>query len=225
MKQYTVELILTGGKAGFTGVLLDTQFVNGVGKFSGTVDAVKGRTVYMGRRYQAYPKGSRELKDAQARDKEYKDGLRGEVREAEKVGNPNPVPHRPAGVDGLGPQQGAQDKSAASVAGPEESGAGGAGVLPIGSGHGDAGVHSGQQQAEDDARSEDAEINPLTAAILALDPLEDSNWTDAGLPAIAALAKVLSDNSLTRQKVTQALPDYDRETALNMRVEAESPAI
>lgn len=223
MKFQTVEFVLTGGRAGFTGVLLDMQFVNGVAKFTGTPDAVKGRTVYIGRRYQAFPKGSRELKDAQARDKEYKDGLRGEVRETQQTGNPNGVQPGPEKVDGVGTQQGSQDQGATSSAGPEEPRSGGAGSVPTGGGHGDAGVHSGLQQAQDSTGTEDAEVSPLTAAILALDPLDDAHWTDAGLPAIAALAKATGDNSLTRQKVVLALPDYDRDTALAMAAEAETP--
>jgi hypothetical protein len=69
--QMSVTLVLTGGRAGATCVLGKYQFVNGECPVHGQANAVGSMLRYMGRIYQAFPKGSEELARAQ---KEFADG-------------------------------------------------------------------------------------------------------------------------------------------------------
>ncbi len=57
----TMTLVLTGGRAGQTCVLNHRQFVNGEHVMYGDLASLAGAIKYMGRVYQAFPKGSAEL--------------------------------------------------------------------------------------------------------------------------------------------------------------------
>ena len=58
-----IRLVLTGGRAGYTGLLGKFRFVDGIMEFEGDAKAVVGICTYMARVYQAYPEGSKELRD------------------------------------------------------------------------------------------------------------------------------------------------------------------
>ena len=57
-----IRLVLTGGRAGHTGLLGKFRFVDGIMEFEGDAKAITGICTYMARVYQAYPEGSEELR-------------------------------------------------------------------------------------------------------------------------------------------------------------------
>lgn len=61
----------------------------------------------------------------------------------------------------------------------------------------------------------------ITDALVFLDPEDDSNWTQDGLPRMGVLEKLLDNKDLNRQDVTDADPEFDREKARAMRKKKE----
>jgi len=58
----------------------------------------------------------------------------------------------------------------------------------------------------------------IKTAILELDPEHDDHWTDAGLPAMAAVEDLVGSKSINRADVAAAVPDWDRDKALEAAV-------
>ena len=53
----------------------------------------------------------------------------------------------------------------------------------------------------------------ITEALSKLDPANDNHWTQDGLPRLDTIKILASDPSLTREAVTAAAPDFNREAA------------
>lgn len=214
VREFEVELVLTGVHEGKTITIRDMKFTNGVGKFRGTKDAVNGRALYMSRCHGAFPKGSDALQRAQRICKEQRDGIRSEVREAEDGGNSNPVSNRPTASNGVPLVEGITKVSADDGHGTTGSSAGPARVLPSGSGHADAGLLSGRgSQVGEPESAPPRDSDPLTDAIFALDPENDEHWTPDGSPSLVALTQITKNAKLTKVEVMKAAADWTREDA------------
>lgn len=57
-------------------------------------------------------------------------------------------------------------------------------------------------------------------ALTKIDPLNDDQWTDQGLPKLKLLREITGNPDLTRKAVTEADPDFTREILLNREVDA-----
>lgn len=197
MTAMNVELVLTGPYTGATKVLNGHYFENGVCRMVGDPNALAGAIKYLGRCYQAYPRGSVEHQEAV-------NGKRDSQADA-KQGAPEQVqsdlqPRR------SGPAaDAAVDRNAADA--PAE---GTAGVLPSGDGQENAGLPS--EPAPPEVTNE-----KLKNVILALDPDNDGHWTQAGKPAMTAVEEAYGSTDITRRDVTNAVPNWDRETAREAR--------
>lgn len=55
--------------------------------------------------------------------------------------------------------------------------------------------------------------NKITDALSKLDPANDNHWTQDGLPRLDTIKILAGDPSLTREAVTAAAPDFNREAA------------
>lgn len=61
----------------------------------------------------------------------------------------------------------------------------------------------------------------IAGAVRGLDPENDEHWTEAGLPAMAAVEDVVGSKDIKRADVEAAEPGWDRDKALEAAVEAE----
>lgn len=61
----------------------------------------------------------------------------------------------------------------------------------------------------------------ITDALAFLDPEDDGNWTQDGLPRMDVMEKLLDNRDLNRQDVTDADPEFNRDKARAMRKEKE----
>lgn len=201
----TIDLVLTGARAGQTCVLNGKQFTKGVLRLRGSRDQLEPVTSYYGRTYHAFPNGSKELKEAQARD--HGDN---KANSASQSGTANGV-QRAGANDHAGGNQ-AADGAAAHSGGVHGVEAGSSRVLPSGSGHADAGLRSGQgaEQQQSDASSD---LIKIREAVVSLDPSVDDNWTADGEPAVEAVAHALKDASISRKQIDAAAGDWNRDQA------------
>lgn len=53
----------------------------------------------------------------------------------------------------------------------------------------------------------------IQAAVRKLDPIEDTHWTEAGLPAVGAVAISMGDQTVTRAQIAASMPEYTRDKA------------
>ncbi len=58
----------------------------------------------------------------------------------------------------------------------------------------------------------------IAAAVRGLDPENDEHWTDAGLPAMAAVESLVGSKDIKRADVNAAVPDWNRDKALEVAV-------
>lgn len=58
----------------------------------------------------------------------------------------------------------------------------------------------------------------IADAVRKLDPEDDDHWTDAGLPAMAAIEALVGTKSIVRADVEAAAPGWDRDKALEAAV-------
>ena len=56
--------------------------------------------------------------------------------------------------------------------------------------------------------------SPITAALKQLDPQNDNHWTDDGLPRVDTVKFFAKDQTLTRDDITKAAPDFSRTVPL-----------
>lgn len=193
-----MTLVLTGHYAGQTVVLNGHKFTDGKLKVQGNSNEVGGLISYFAAAYQAFPEGSDELAAAQKRNKS---------AERKKKNGTDKV------LEGEG--------SKSSGARPDESGT----VEPSErSGHdGSEAAAAGSGAAEEDSEPEASVEEPLPTdtlsvevrkALTSLDPTDDNNWTQAGLPKISAIEPAVTSGELSRALITEAWPGYDREKAL-----------
>lgn len=57
-----------------------------------------------------------------------------------------------------------------------------------------------------------ASAEQIKAALAGLDPKDDAQWTTSGQPIVDNIKKLLSDESVTRQDITNADPTFTRDT-------------
>lgn len=67
-----------------------------------------------------------------------------------------------------------------------------------------------------DKNAPDEQPSPeqIAAAVRGLNPETDAHWTDAGLPAMAEVEKLVGSKSIKRADVAHAVPGWDRDKAL-----------
>jgi hypothetical protein len=215
----TLDLILTGVRAGLTCNLNGKQFVQGRLRLRGSNEQLEPVIAYYGRAYHAFPHGSVALQEAQARDAAEAAKLNGnnqadaaaQQRQANGVlgAVTNDIPRgnqAPAG-------------SAAFGAGLPGAQAGGAGVLPVGDGHTDAGLRAGQV-AQQQQQNANGDLTKIRAAVLTFDPDVKELWTADGKPMVDAVAQTLNDASITRKQIDAAAGDWSRDQAVAQKAAA-----
>jgi hypothetical protein len=195
-----MNLVLTGAHAGKTIVLNNRTFKNGVLEVAGSGEEVGRLANYYARSYQAFPEGSDVLKAAQARDAEAAEA----AEKKETTDGDNQV------LPGAGTDEGdaSSDQSGTTE---QTDGSGDAGGEAVAAGGG----------ASEEATSPEGSVaglpnDPVSvkvqAALKKLDPSEDNHWTKAGQPRIEVVAEILGDQSLTREAINEAWPNFDRDS-------------
>jgi hypothetical protein len=212
MSGMDMEFILTGAKTGQTILLGKHAFVNGACKVFMTPESANAILTFLGRSYQAYPRGSAELEVAQERDREY--GLLNDLPESPKKadGSPDSVSgdsdHAPGSVS---------DPRALHGGADDGSEAGRSGLVPGGAGHEDAGMGEGVESGED------FEPLALTHAVQRicglLDPKQDEHWSDGGLPSVSYVAAAVRNERVSRELIDQACPGWTRLRAEDLAAE------
>lgn len=224
MKEYTVELVLTGANKGRTCLLHGMQFVDGKSRFTGSAEAVNGRVIYMRRCHGAHPKGSDELIEAQRVEQEQANGIRDPLRQTGvDTGRPDSIPYRPTDRHGVELAGGLTELSEDfDPANPEQGQtsvvgdhSGQARILSDRSGLAHARVHEGTSEGTRES------ANPLTSAVMSLDPMNDDHWTPDGRPSVSALAEMLDNPKLGRKDV-DAVGRWTRKDAQEV-LESEIP--
>lgn len=206
----TFKLVLVGAYAGQDVILRGYKFKKGVLKLEGTLEAVQGLVRYMGKSYQAYLEGSNELLRAQemvAFREEIAYGERDVHGDPETEGEQLDGEVQP---DGEGPAE----EAAAGGERHADPETGDAGSGPDGGGHEDPGVPE-TPEGRDQENPLSGPMMDLRAAVLALGPDVDENWTEAGLPAIAALEHL--GGGVTRKMVDEAVSDWNRDKAIEAK--------
>ena len=201
-----------GPDYGKTRLINGFQFVNGFFTLNDTPESVAGVTAYLAH-YQAYPVGSDEY---EAGMEKYGHGKRdiqaGGAPEVQGQGvsdGSGPNSSSATGFDGPSDPQGDQGEQGTDR-----------------SGHEDSGLVDEQESDGQDDQSEAAEAVQVKAgpkvaeAVYKLDAMNDDHWTDAGLPAMAAVEAALGSTGITRRDVAAAVPGWDREKALEAAARA-----
>ena len=202
----TMDLVLTGARAGKTVKLNGKQFVGGVLRLRGSHDQLEPVASYYGRAYAAFPAGSKALIQAQKRDALAKEHGKSHSDPDAKPGTTNVVSR--ASTDG----HSGQDQTPASSTqheGSDGSEAGSEGIRAGGSGHTDAGIRSGQVTEQQQSNA-NGDLNRIRDAVMLLDPDVAENWTDDGKPSVNAVAEAANDPSITRKQIDAAAGDWTR---------------
>jgi hypothetical protein len=191
-QRITVNLVLTGPFAGQTVTLNGYFFNKGVCTIRGQYDKIGGAITYFARCYQAYPEGSRELADAQARfGQDGGDHGNTDVNENSDNGEPEEIrgaiPTEQPGVATQPATDGGRNDNP-----PADS----------------ATQPPGQVDAEPALTND-----KLVAAILSLDPANDDHWTGQGLPTMSAIEAAYGSTDITRKDVEEKLPGWNRTKA------------
>lgn len=140
--------------------------------------------IYVSRCWQAWPEGSPELKEAQARDRENSNGDSEPVDDKvvdEKREIPSDVPST---------GKGAGEDSTVHRESDEPSSTGNSGV-----------------------RSEGSRPSPedIVEIIRSLDPMNDAQWTADGRPRVEVVNELLENSDFGRAEIELALPGFTRE--------------
>ena len=198
----TMTFVLTGAMRGKTCSLTPVvqgstyNFKDGMMRVTNSPQNLHTLAKYVAACFAAYPLGSveldvitkREAKNGQLQD----DG-------SSRSGNPAQV-HPQVQHEGGGPAA----QSAALLNGVVGAQAGNAGLVPDGNGlrPGSAGLSETSDQVE-----------AIQMAIRKLDAKDAACWTESGKPAVAAVAKVAGDETITRAMIDAAMPGYNRAVA------------
>lgn len=192
MAPLTRELVLTGGRTNYTGLLGKVPFVNGVTTIQGSDREVEALTRYLGRTYKAFPKGSAELKVAQEEDKRHGTG---QADQTSQSGTDDAV------SSGVQPSGGGSSEVPADVSsGTNDPTSGTEGSVSGGDGHEDSG-DDGQSATDQDR---------VLAAVKSLDPSNDEHWTTDGRPRVDVVAEMAGMPQLTRADIVEVAPDFKR---------------
>jgi len=219
-----VTLVLAGGLDGKTCVLAGYQFTDGKLRLQGERGSLDGLIRYLGKSYQAFPENSQEhlalVKHCQEEEK-----ANGSGKDNGSVQGTGEQVESGVRQDGAGPSEVQADVLGA----PDDGAIGGQeGDIPIGDGHEDAGVHREDEAGRDNEEFVITEthdpVTPtvatsnvkLTNIVMALDPENDKHWTEAGLPAMAAIEQAAKSTGIIRSEVEDAAPDHNREAAYKL---------
>lgn len=200
-KTIDVVLVLVGHFAGKTVTLRGYRFFEGKMRLTGAEEEVAGLAKYLRKSYQAFPEGSRELAEAQARiegvtedgkcDTDSRTGngadnnLQGEVQQ---VGS---GPEAPLADDGPG---------------ADDSAEGQAGSVPNGDGHLDAGIPVAPGTGEP---------SRLRQALKKLDHNNDEHWSKEGVPRMDAIQDFYGSANVSRKAVEAHAPGFLRGVELD----------
>lgn len=182
-----IKLVMVGAYEGKTVVINGHKFVDGSLVLSDEPDKVANLVKYFSF-FGAYPDGSSELEYAKFVIAE--GGSDG--------GNTN--------VAGGGSNSSGTDTNK-STASDVSNGTGdvGATVSPA-----DGGANG---NGDSERRISDPRLLQIAAALKSLDPTVDDNWTDGGLPRVAAVESGSGIVGVTRKEINEALPDWSRDKA------------
>lgn len=196
----SVKMVLTGKYAGETVKMHGKQFTNGVVLVrAANKQDLEPQMRWLERMCQAFAEGSQALKDAQ----DHWETINGVQH---KVHMP-PEQRNSAGV-GSG-----QPSAAGGV--PENAPANRDGVITNGPAPGDEGLRSNRSGHEHTGLRPE-QMTAIRKALSDLDPLNDSHWTDSGLPSVEVVANVVADQTVSREVLRSVEPDFNREKALEM---------
>ena len=207
MSKGTIDttLILCGHFAGKTVKLRGNRFFEGKLRVVGSEDQVGGLVLYLGKCYQAYPEGSKELAAGQAADAKRaaeeasKNGERA-IQTGERGGRDNNLQGQlqPVGTGAEASPAKQQQESDDPDAGQSEH-------VSHGDGHADAGIPvspgSGQPSR-------------LRQALSELDPKNDEHWRSDGLPRMDAIQGIYGSGDVSRAAVDAHAPGFVRGTVL-----------
>jgi hypothetical protein len=123
---------------------------------------------------------------------------------------------------------GAESPNEATVvsAGDVGSETGGSGIDPSGDGHGYAGIPKFEEAASIPKPIEPSSIGDetLRAAVLKLDPENDTHWVmtgaHKGFPKLSAVEDAFGRAGVTRQDIEAAIPHWSRDKAVEVALEA-----
>lgn len=205
-----VTLCLGGRLAGKNAKLNGYFFEKGRLTIEGGRDQVESLSKYFERSYQAYPEGHPRL---------------AELAEACAAADKVAAAERevPSGEPDL--QESAEPGQAATpAAGEVQPDGGGTPEVPGDDGAGATGDPGGSESDVPDGdghtdprlpvEEEEPEHARHRGAVAALNPEDDTHWTEDGLPAIEAVAELLGDGSATRETIEGVAAGFTREHAL-----------
>lgn len=203
----TIELVLTGGRTGQTALLNKHSFVNGVAKVYVYPESFNGFLTLMARSFHAYPRGSRQLAEAQERDRA--NGILSDLQEDSASADGAPATVQSAGVgDASGslpdPRALHGDVDADGSSGSER-------LVPGGTGHEDAGL--GERVESSQERESFALMHAIQTAVQKLDPAVPEQWTENGLPSVDYVAQAVGNQAVTRDMISAACPGFDKRQA------------
>ncbi|SRR6266550_1502679 len=198
-----VTVVLTGPDTGRTCLLHGKDFVNGEMVVSGNPGEVETQLRYIARTCRAYPVGSPDLAEAQERD------------------HSRGIQHSPSSSPGQRDHERLRSSSRESPRGVQEVSADhGPGLDPVVPADGSEGLGAGGS-GHADSWLPPEQITQIGNAVLALDPENDSHWTEDGLPSVEALAAALVNPSISRQTIEAIAPGYTREKVLEAVLESQ----
>ena len=228
----TIELVLVGPLAGKTKNLRGFQFTNGVCKLVGTMKSLEGPILYLGRCYQAYPRGSEQYKQAlklfgQSEPEEKTkqaaapatqelpivvipatgaaDDTTEDTENGERDPNPQTIDNAATTVPSgfRPPWEQSAAQAASNQSGNDNPASGQAASVPAGDGYEHARIS--QEQALRNKRVADA--------LVMLDPKNDDHWTKNGIPTVSVVASLAELDDLTRKEIEEVAPGFTRDAA------------
>lgn len=190
------KFVLVGSLEGQTINLGGHQFIDGVYTLEGpepnivpSIEEANLKAIYLGKSYQAFREGSPEHTEAVER---LKAGTApaGELDVAEREKQEQANNFQPPAAEPV------QEPAAEPVQDPAAA----------------------QEAAAGDTVAEPTQSprqkhGALRSALIALDPKDDSHWTDNGLPSVAAVRALAGDDSISRANINELAPQLTREEA------------
>ncbi len=201
-----IEMVLTGGRTGQTVLLNKHPFVKGVCKVYAYPESFTAFLTVMGRSYNAFPRGSAALAAAQERDRA--SGILDHLQKDSAS-----VDRASAAVQGAGGTASGEVPSSRALHGEVDVGGSprSEGLVPRGPGYEDAGVGEGMES--DPQRESAALMFAIEAAVKKLDPTAPEQWTEDGFPSVDYIAQAVSNQTVTREMISAAVPGFDRRSA------------
>lgn len=208
------EVVLAGPYTGRTMRINGHQFTDGV-CFLALRPEVMSTCLAGLARYQAYPVGSRALKDAQRHWAAHSGQEMPPDGKCDPEESPEQGPAEP--VHGDVQQTGSRAAAPAAAGGGPDADptAGQEGVRASGNGQTDPRVPDEQETGGAEATVEPNE--KISRILLALDPEDDAHWTKGGLPAVLAVEDALGETGFNRRDLDAAMPGWNRDKARDFR--------